>query len=594
MLVKACRGLMLSGCMLGLALGLGACGDDEEKKADGSGDDCEGDKCLEGSVVKATGDVAEVDFGDAKAGSEFIIMPYALGDLSTTLGATDAVTYSVKFTSSAAGGAKAAFHLETAKNRIDLDQQQAWATTKADYDKRMLIRNFDPARGEKQIPGFWSTAERLSQWQRQGLIDQGKAWALSEPSIEEYFRLQIKKHAAKSQPRAQLTSLKAAATCPNGEVSVPQGNSFTKITATVTDEGDYCLAIAATPTTEADTTKIKSAIAGILKKFQSADFYNDKFADTKKNANGESIVFKPVIAIVDFGDAAAWPQDAAYQVAGAFIGTASKEAGMSMLYMPSNIKKIASMASASDDNAKLTWYGTLAHELQHAIINYYRFDAAAKAETAPIDEGLAHVIEDVFGHGRFDGFPASFLSIFPNAIAPVLDASNSEDVSRGAVHCLLYYLASKKGGFTVTDGYVTGGAGLGFLANIAKSSTTQGAVTPQKVYGGDWVETFGDFLGALVLDNSANEGIPEKYSLPAVNTDMKNLVGGKTTFGIRFNKFGTIAALPEYEAAGDSINDLKLYMTKPVKVTLKSDGGKLKVNFGSSPQNAAVAVVRTK
>jgi hypothetical protein len=587
---------------MALTQGMVACGEDggdkkdEETEDDGDGGCEDGSESCAGHgwVTPATGASAEIDFKDAEAGAEFIVMPFATGDTATVEGAT-AETFDVTLEPVKAAGSGLRFAMARQDDLGLTDAGYDWQAL--DADRRHLANRFRRELGEAQTPGFWETARRIDHVLaklQNNLVDS----AGPGPVEAGYRRALAVQRAAPSR----LTKT-TAVTCPSAgdEVTVPTATlEPTEVPVKEgSDETDFCYVVVSDAVTEPDSEAIKATVKEVLRRFKSAGFYNDKFEPIG------DYTFKPMVVIIDIAeqDSAVWPsasENANLQVAGAFIGQMAEDTGAPMLYMAADFSKVKGGPQANDPTSKPIWHATIAHEMQHAAIDYYRGRQGKKSETGALDESIAHFFEDLFGYGteRFS-FPTEFLSLFASGIQPFMHAADSAKAERGAGQALLYYLGSKKGGFEKdADGYITGGGGLQYIIDVVKNSTQAGTVNLAAKFGGEWVETMGNYLGALVLDGTAIEGVEDKYKVADPIDGVKDLQGTATKkFGMHYNGFGGLAdRLAEYEAvaASPKIEGISFYQTKPIKVTLGAAGEKLKVTWSAEQKGAAVSVVRIK
>lgn len=585
----SCRYLFASGLFV-LSQLISACGGDKDKEKEGA---CaEGTvKCGQGWVTPFTGETTEIDFKDAPVGAEFVVMPYALGDVTKIEGAT-AETFEVTLNDGVTAGLRFTTIADDALNLKE--SHYDWQAL--DADRRHLVRSFRPELGEAQTPGFWETVQRVDR----ALANlNGSQNLLGQPGpVERSYRQALQ------QPRRQRRSLHnlLAPSCPQAgdEIVAPSGPKSSRDVAVkeASDETDFCYVVVSTPVTEPDSAAIKASVKEVLRRFKSTNFYNDTFAPV-----GE-FTFKPFVIIVAFDDNTVWPDAqnvGQFQGAGFYITHTTDDLGAPTLYMAADFSKVVGGPQASDSSSKPIWHATIAHEMQHAVIDYYRGRQEKRAETAALDESIAHFFEDLFGYGseRFS-FPKDFFSLFPSGIQAFMSSSVSEKADRGAGQAFLYYLTSQKGGFTKdSDGYVSGGDGLKYLIEVVKNSSRSGTINLAEKFGGNWLETVGNYLGALVLDGTAVSGIEKQYKVAEPLTGVKDLNGNANkTFGMHYNLFGGLVdRFNDYEAVTATNGpkfELSFYQTKPVKVTLTKAGEKLKVKLSAEQQSAAVSVVRIK
>lgn len=583
---------------LASVVAVAGCGDDKDGDSTG-GDTCETPNEAEsqGQVTKFTGTSVTVKFPEATAGSEYVVMPYVLGNLKAVKGDDGSKTFN--FTVEAGSGNVLGIQpLNREKFAIKgfSGQKPLALMTVADVEhaKRSVLNRFNPRRPEKQNEAFWSLVRRIDAAERQhrGLM-------LSGQSLEEMLRASERN--VRSTSDARMATGKAltltAGECPSDEISIPllsgggEGAQGLDVTgATVVDGGDFCLVIVDQPTnTTAD--EIKSAFAELLKTYKKTVYANEFAAK-------DGMTFKPVIAVLDFADAAKWPAKLK-DLLGVFSAQASADAEMPMLYMPKTI----TLADAAA--AKNTWYATLAHELQHANMDYFRSYASdAKVEEIPeLDEGLAHYFEDFYGFGAigFKDFAGLFLSKWYNELPAVTAGEDGDDKDkRGAGQSLWYYLASQKGGITFTDGKPSGGDGVTFIRSAVTNAALSGPEGLATAFGGDWTTTIGNFFGALAVDGSSVCSVPSRYKTQMPVEDAKDLLGATATYGFNFNgSYGMakdrvwdserqLTALPR------TIEDVPYYAPAPFIYKVIDETAELKITISQADENAAVSVVKIK
>ncbi len=589
-----------------LCFGLVSCGD-EEKSGDDDDDDDSGDECTadctgKGTVTKAVAGKVTVTFPDAEVGAQYVLMPYVLGDL-----AIEGSDGNTKFTFAVSKAKKAATAPKEGAGLIDLSPQFAAAqkpmtASERDHNLRTLLNRYDPSKGTDQGAEFWAIAKAVDA-SGAGLKLHGG------PSIEGFYR-NTPKAVAKAKHSLPLT----AGECPVANVVSPDPDmeagdalKFAPLdfATPAVDGTDFCLVYVDEPKTEADKTKIQATVKAVVDGYKKT-IYKDDFT----GATGYT--FKPVIAIIDFANPNRWPTDvAALKVAGVFLGAASSEAKVPMLYMAADFATVGGPADAALAN-KL-WHSTIAHEMQHAISNWYHVrKTAGVEETVAVDEGIAHFFEDVWGYGaeNFEGYPKKFLDVFSFGTSSFLNAANGGAAeSRGSSQMLMFYLASQKGGVTFgADGRASGGAGLDLITSIVKNSASAGPKGIASSLGADlgaWTEKVGDFLGAVVLDGGTVPGISAKYKTQgrtAGVTDLNGTAGKK--YGMTFNGAYGAAAEQTIDHVKEITENAKLdgvtsvevehYMTKPLLYTVTDPDENVIFALPADVPGAAVSAVRVK
>jgi hypothetical protein len=489
------------------------------------------------------------------------------------------------------------------------------------HQLRTLLNRFDPELGYYQGEWFWNLAKKIDQ----ALLKQG-TWA-PQPSaglrgpnftgsgsdgslgpVETTYLSGIGLGPVDSNLGSsgrfsgrKMISTPAnliAATCPKAGDSVimpdrdnPAENDSAIIPASGVVEGtDYCLVYLTAPVSEPSKDNIKKSLETILKIYKKV-VYKDEFAATTSGFN-----FKPVVVVVDFKDTNLWPNKPAYQVDGAFLPNPSKAAKQPMLYMASDLNK---MKARDATLAKSLFHSTLAHEMQHAIMNYYRVQKTAGVlENASIDEGLAHFMEDLFGYGteNFSGFPKSFFDVWTDNFPPVLHASASEPINRGGAQALWYYLVSQKGGVKFEGGNASGGDGLKFIAEVVTNGTQKGPKGLAAKYGQDLTGMIGEFFGAVVADNTSVPGGSDRLKVQELQA-MKDLQGVDKKYGMRFNNFGGLPASRKFDnkfTSGKASDDVTYYSAFPLLYQVSDPAVKLKFNASTDAGAVAITKVRIK
>jgi hypothetical protein len=537
-------------------LALSACGGEDDKK-DGEG--AEPGEVGSGFVARAEGGKVDVSFDGAAEGQQYVVMPYILGD------------------GAGAGEEKVGFTIGTSTG-----------------ESAGLVRYRSP--------------KAAMMMQERALRSPADAKLAAARSADHKMRTRLNRHDFSKQAikgKNGMTESFAATTlaaCPADEVPIldPENPDGEALTESIPDGGsvekdDFCLVFLSDPATEGDKAKVEASVSAIIAQYKS--IYGTDFAD----ANGYK--FKPVVVIMDFTDDNIWPSAAdfpALQITGAFIGSVSAAAKYPLLYMASDLSKMEKFEGT--DAAKMTrlWHGTLAHEMQHAVIDYFRKQkTAGTAETPSVDEGLAHYMEDLFGYGddNFADFVGAYLDDFGGA--PVLSANEDDDILRGAAQTLWYYLISQKGGVTFEGGKAKAGGGLDFVSQVVQDASGQGKTVLNAKFGGEWVDTMGNFYGALVLDGTAVTPATQ-YDAQDPVAEVTNLQGatGKT-YGMKFNGHSTVVdrlAGNKYPKSDSvtKLEDLDFYQATPLLYTVTDPAMKITFTPSGEFANTAVSVVRVK
>lgn len=587
--------------------GFGACKKDVAKtEVSQETNSCDFTTAGQGCVMKAVNDTVTIDLSKGAVGQEYVIAPYILGDLNTVAGSLKSRTFNFKFNVS--NGTSLRLPGDAVRGRIGGEAPESALGYLRDHDKRTLANHFDPEKGLNQEPWFWSLSRRLD---LEASDNPGFASTDLEGGVTAFYRAMAARSAFDSAPKLQM----ADNGCPSSTIAVPksdgQSTEDVPLVGSYSDpEGKFCLAYVSNPVTISDKDAIKAAASKIVSVFSSA-IYADNFA-----AKG-NYKFRPVFAFVDVRNEDLWDQNDALNLAGVFVSYTSLAAGYPIIYVAADFTKVASFGESSQtDVLKGQFFSVMAHELQHAILHYYRLNAAGTAvsngEPVSIDEGLAHFVEDLFGYGA-DGFrfwALPFLQGYTDGVTPFLVGSNdygegvSAPLARSAAHTLLYYLASQKGGVTFNGkGEPSGGGGLKFVKDVVRTSSTTGPANLAQQFGGDWTITIGNFLGSLALDNvNVGATVASKFTVQSPVNSVTNL-SGKTgqSYGMRFNNYAELTTHPSGDY-GSLKNDpavpnpMSYYMTAPLYYSVTNPADKIvfKCDCGGDSKNIAASVVRIK
>lgn len=574
---------------LSTALCVGGCGSDKKN----TGKDEPGDATYT-SYYKG----GQVTFSKEDVGKNFVLMPFQLGDLTKIEGGSDE-KFTFKGQKQAASGLVDEADLGT-RSSI-LAKPRIMTPAEVDHNLRTLLNRFDSSKGMNQGAWFWSLTRSLDSTlksQSEGTNEAFLAEDQNASGIEAFYRRAAsKKVTLESTPRPLNLTNNG---CPTTNMIVPDARNPAETDEAVIPAGgvvsdaEFCIVYLSDPKTEPSKDKISASVRQILKIYKKV-VYNDTFPQA-----ADGYQFKPIFVVVDFGDSAKWPQIESLQVSGVFLQEPSKVQKQPILYMASDSSRIKKNRTAvldpSLENRK--WHGTLAHELQHAILDYYRVHRSKGLSELPaIDEGLAHYMEDLFGYGEenFADWAKAFLDLWVDTNLPVLHASSSEKFARGGGWLLWYYLISQKGGVTFTDGVVSGGDGLNFVRAVVQNASQKGPAGLAATFGRDWTETIANFLGAIVVDGSSVPVKPKKFLVqdPQPIVDLTGNANKK--YGMHFNNFAGLAPVRTFSdrifKSGAALDDVTYYATAPVRLDGPVEGDIIKFQSSSDAPNFAVVKV---
>lgn len=371
------------------------------------------------------------------------------------------------------------------------------------------------------------------------------------------------------------------------------------------DGDDHCIVFMTNPVSESSIETIKASVRAVLDRYKTV-IYQDTFS-----AIG-TYSFKPLIVIADFSGPQ-WPPASTnkeLQIAGAFFKGLSTQMKRPALYIASDLTKLSTPFPAA--SAKSLFHSTIAHEMQHAIMDYFKNRKAGKgSETLALDEGYAHLMEDVFGYGtdNFDSYAKPYLAVVPDGIEGALKGNGAAgalpNISRGAAQSFLYYLASRQGGFAVSSGVIAESGGLAFIrAAVTSKALGVANLSAQfdlkKAGARDWTDAVGGYFCSLIVDGlSGIESYSTGFDAADPQDTITDLTGTKgKTFGLQFNNFrgiketqGQLKALssPTYK---DGV-EVSYYQTQPLLHGVEANQKAIAFDIPETT-NSGVAVVRVK
>lgn len=182
--------------------------------------------------------------------------------------------------------------------------------------------------------------------------------------------------------------------------------------------------------------------------------------------------------------------------------------------------------------------GTIAHELYHGVSYYFKVVKAQKSlETTAIDEGIAHVFEDIFGNSALveSNWGQSFIGAALDGLYPLLNSwSGNFDAkgARGGAHSFIYYLADRAGGFKL-ESSTPQGPGLECVKSMVTSATT-GVANLELLTGDNMVNLIGDFVATVIMDQSRLAAASKRWVLND-KFNFPSITGASVSFGHRFS-----------------------------------------------------------
>ncbi|NRA65158.1 MAG: hypothetical protein HRU19_11790 [Pseudobacteriovorax sp.] len=546
---------------------------------------CGGESDSNSDPVETNKSVFNIDLSDAEAGDQYIISPFILGDTATINGKTSSVAGT--FTISSDSATELNIY---AIGPLGEGLRAKRRTPNSDrHILRTIINREDPSRF-KDAEAFAKSVEKKYQldFHLSGKLNFDK-WYVSSKS-----------HRKLTEPRnnPQLTQ---TSSCPSSVYLYQKEDPIETAGLTKREGDDYCLLyIGNTGISETDPNNVVTSINRAFTTFKTIT--GDDFTET---VSGYS--YKPIFIVLPTDDPTYWPAELV-EVFGAFSSSDTRRNLQPTIYLASD----QLVAGDSLDDPTAAFHSVLAHEFGHSVLDYKRVwvqgEGEGEAETLSIDEGFAHLMEDINGYGplNFEEYAGSFLigySIEGDESVAIFDETVSglefTSLMRGAAQTFFYYLTSQKGGITFgDDGYISGGDGLTFLQAFYNST---GAVAGlETAYGSSWSEAFSNYLAALWVNNSDRGSAVHNVQTPTTN---KNLQGVASQYGMNFNNFDFLPTLAErlsdenYTPLNTAeLTDVPLdyYQIKPLHITVTETNKELLLVFKEAYDNAGVSIIRVK
>jgi hypothetical protein len=617
-----------------------SCGDDEKKKKT---EECVGSCLGDGKVFRFNDDKAIITFDNAAVGEQFLILPFTVGNTDAANSFTDgAGSSTIDFIfpvdsiqkTAASGEAKPAQSGSSQDQTIDISKK-----LQSYYEKIVWQRWQPDLPANRQGRDFWNLVKEVDRARAHRYLLGSNAFLpneLGQATLEETLMANDPSD-WKINP-FQASGLNATMSlisgdCPSKGSLYPRPHKDGRVVqdltvAEVVADDEFCVVYIDSPA-QVEKPGIETAIQDVVSRYKEV-IYKDEFK------NSGEYKFKPHFVIADFQKIQDRPEYLDDYLGG-FSGPLSLVVKAPVILLTADL---ASSGSSVSDALKEEFFGTIPHEMQHAISDYYRVripkakdpNSNGNQEQVMVDEGLAHAMEDIFGYGLvgFGKFAEQYLTGTAFGEDPFLAgdsyARNNEvlpggskyqvatfQTYRGAAHAFIYYLMSQKGGVEFKDGTASGGGGLQFLVDLTRSNdiSTQNFKRTFNHPSWSWEETVGNFLGALIVDNTKTlSTVAPKYQVQEIFKEATDLQGTKNkTFGMRFNNFSN---LPDILALGkDGIGPYKAddgdgntatieiyaYQTSPGIYTVKSSDDKIEVILDDGLYNgvgAGVSVVRIK
>lgn len=574
---------------LGLFLGCGGDDSDDSDEESKIIDGCDAAKLElnpgEASMVALCDKTktATIEFPSSAADQQYIISPFTVG--ADTVDAAGSQQFPLKITKTKFKATEAA-SLSAIKGYSlkDIELQKGL------YQLR-IANIFIASKGlGNQAPGFWSLVDHydlLTQMKSQ-MQKASKSLPLTKrPTMRSRILAKIER-SKKSGNALNLT----AGVCPKQGDTIP-GTDGTA--ASVVETDSYCIVYEGDPLYATDKNKISSAMDRIFSDYNGTIFKGQNL----KAAAG--FTFKPVVVFVDTDSLTAIEYTTGSGIIGFFHADTTSEQKMPYLFMLNDLDDVFETDGVQENQVaqrQKNSFATIAHEIFHAYHDYFKVKVhGGDPEILPIDEGMAHFVEALFGHqDKALDLANEFLTLFPTRLNPFLIVPENYSLStgaRGGAYSFIHYLVDQKGGVSYTDGKVSGGGGLDFFAKAVTSKET-GKSNLAGQFDYSWTEVVGNFNAALVLDNTSIFPGNEKYAKKARISTVTNLLGTTDQpFGFRFNHNGKAvgSVSDQFNGASES-ESIKHFHLAPNLLTAEGEGASVVVELGA--KNSAVTVVRIK
>ncbi len=577
--------LIISGifCALFSSCGATSGGDGDEECSS----ICVGD----GSIQRAASKSIDVEFENSSRETQYLIAPFVLGDLAEVNGKSSGEK--PKKLTAVIGSSSAGEEVDSVANKNpkmsgEITSFDGYSHALRSFWNRYIprIEDSDSLFVQQELNSLEAAYIRFNKIDRPG-------------RFLESVRV-FDKRFGKRDAHSRRSTAKA---CPE-EIFVPNTEEPLEsnlLTFKEQGQGDFCLVIVkdGSLVSEKNPEVISESIASALATYKL--IYKSDFELTRGD-----YAFRPLVIVVPMDDADIWPQDPVLQLAGAFVAAATEEHNRPTIYVPADMTKLG----ISAEKANESFHAAIAHELQHAIMNYHRVWRPDEPliEVPSIDEGLAHFMEDLLGFGalNFGSFANVFLAstaIDPDAVLQDGTVAAVNESARGAAQSLTYYLMSQTGGVSFSGGTVDteNSNGLKFIRDFVEGNLT-GVKGLSAALDSDWPNLFGGFVGALYIDNASKFNAKAKFSVQAPAEELTDTTGrsGKK-FGMRFNDFGNLPTVEErlsqLRLMSSSNLEISIYSYQPQPILVKvgaTTSQKIEVKSESDVKNFVATVIRLK
>lgn len=263
---------------------------------------------------------------------------------------------------------------------------------------------------------------------------------------------------------------------------------------------------------------------------------------------------------------------------------------------------VINTSQITPSTSRIDTLGTMAHEIYHGISYYYKMVVHKKTlETVALDEGIAHVMEDIFGNSAKieTGWTSSFIGAALDSLYPVLNdwaTGFSVPQARGGAHSFMYFLTDMFGGLSLATAtaanptvsaaasVTASGSGIFLLRDLIRSPNI-GVSNIEAITGFKMPQLIGDYAATVILDQSSIKSQSERWSLKAPFS-LTAISGDKVDIGHRFSyDVSTLSDL-----GGDDLESAYYVLNG----FLWTQAGTKKLEFGSVQPNTGLTLVRIK
>lgn len=545
--------MLAASFVVSLAAGCGLL-EDEKDKEEEEKVYCLGDLGC-GHVFKAEGSTVSIDL--AEVSGTYVVSPFVTGDFKTVSGGVSGQNVVLEQTLASASDEEESPSFSGPNPRLNM---RGTSINVSQPGKSKPRRSYSEKELSKMRGLFVTTMynrfsrEDFYKEDFQNLLSayesvMPKNFLNSSPSLRDFFEKEANKVSFSSVPSLDLLDDCALSSIP------VTGAEFDVVKVPATGDG-FCIY------KEDDGEELGVEVYDeIVPKI--IDTYKILYGDTFPEASGFS--FQPIVLLVNFSDEGGLLYDTLKDAIGIFDSQASLDLKRPLLIMPSN-----AISGRSSQNV----IGTIAHELHHAIVYYYKVAKhGLNNEVLGLDEGLSHFFQDVFGDGtyNFTEYVTPYLSVWSDLVSTVIAGNQTTDAieTRGAAAAFIHYLANKNGNFEAKPGYISG-KGVQYIVDYVKSknTSTEGLDT---YLGGKLFTTFGEFGVSLVVAGSDIESSDKRFSFgkTVAGTDF---LGGKSVFGYTPNdkRLGNGSEIKTFEVRASEDFEAPYYGFMPTVL----EGGK--------------------